>query len=200
MAKPPPTPPHSDLDGVASRTPMRNTDAAVEAGQDAGDLDLARRKARRRPGPRHSDERQRRPNHALGPTAKTWWPPLRRNRARIRGGSAPTDRRRDDRGRGRHEERLAIYLGCALALAGCSSEEDRLENAIRETLARAGQRPGDRDDQASDENNMTGFAVVQRTERDREGRRLDCTADARPGQGRRFLQLALPCRRSTRRC
>jgi len=48
MPKPPDTPPHSDLEGVhqdAHRTP----DAAAAAGQDAGDLDLARRKSAGRP-------------------------------------------------------------------------------------------------------------------------------------------------------
>jgi hypothetical protein len=54
MAKPPSSPPHSDLDGVhqdARRTP----DAAADAGQDAGDLDRAREKSAGRAEP--SDKR-----------------------------------------------------------------------------------------------------------------------------------------------
>jgi hypothetical protein len=50
MPKPPPTPPHSDLDGVhqdARRTP----DAAAAAGQDAGDVEQARRQSAGRPAP-----------------------------------------------------------------------------------------------------------------------------------------------------
>ncbi len=53
MPKPPPTPPHSDLDGV-HQDEMRNTDAAAAAGQDSGNLDLARREAAAKPA--HSDE------------------------------------------------------------------------------------------------------------------------------------------------
>ena len=53
MAKPPPTPPHSDLDGV-HEDEKRNTDAAPAAGEDAGNLDLARKEAAAKPG--HSGE------------------------------------------------------------------------------------------------------------------------------------------------
>ena len=49
MAKPPPTPPSSDLDGV-DEDKVRNTDAARAAGQHGGNLDLARREAKGRPG------------------------------------------------------------------------------------------------------------------------------------------------------
>lgn len=49
MAKPPLTPPHSDLDGV-HQDEKSNTDAAQAAGEDAGDLDRARREAAARPG------------------------------------------------------------------------------------------------------------------------------------------------------
>jgi hypothetical protein len=71
--------------------------------------------------------------------------------------------------------KIAIYLGGALAVAGCSmsSDEDRMENAIRTELSKNGAtvnqvemtRAGD---------NMTGFAEV-RTANGDEGR-LNCTA------------------------
>ncbi len=52
MPKPPPTPPHSDLDGV-HRDAVSTPGAAAAAGQDAGDLDRARRGSAGRPGPQH---------------------------------------------------------------------------------------------------------------------------------------------------
>lgn len=55
MPKPPPTPPHSDLDGVhqdAASIP----DAAAAAGQDAGDLDRARRGSAGRPAPQRKPD------------------------------------------------------------------------------------------------------------------------------------------------
>ena len=48
MPRPPATPPHSDIDGI-DEDEVRNTDAAVEAGQDAGDLARARDEAAGRP-------------------------------------------------------------------------------------------------------------------------------------------------------
>jgi len=48
MAKPPATPPHSDIDGV-DEDEVRSVDAAVEADQSAGDLERARRDATGRP-------------------------------------------------------------------------------------------------------------------------------------------------------
>ncbi|HMG48767.1 MAG TPA: hypothetical protein VK614_15070 [Allosphingosinicella sp.] len=69
---------------------------------------------------------------------------------------------------------IAIYLGGALALAGCTmaSDEDRMENAIRAELSKNGTvnqvemtRQGD---------NMTGFAEVRANDGS-EGR-LNCTA------------------------
>ena len=48
MAKPPATPPASDIDGV-DEDELRNTDAAIEAGQDAGDLARAREQSAGRP-------------------------------------------------------------------------------------------------------------------------------------------------------
>lgn len=71
-------------------------------------------------------------------------------------------------------KRIAIYLGCALAVTGCSisSDEDRMENAIRAELSKNGTvkqvemtRQGD---------NMTGFAEIQAA--DGSGGRLTCSA------------------------
>ena len=81
-------------------------------------------------------------------------------------------------------KKAAIYLGCALALAGCSSEEDRLENAMRETLTAQG-NVQEIEMTKQDENRMTGFAVVQRTG-ESQGRRLGCTADRDPSKGAAF--------------
>lgn len=81
-------------------------------------------------------------------------------------------------------KKAALYLGCALALAGCSSEEDRLENAMRETLAAQG-NVQEIEMTRQDENNMTGFAVVQRAN-ESQGRRLGCTAARDPAKGAAF--------------
>jgi len=71
-------------------------------------------------------------------------------------------------------KRIAIYLGCALAVAGCSmgSDEDRMENAIRAELSKNGTvkqvemtRHGD---------TMTGFAEIRSADGS-EGR-MSCTA------------------------
>ncbi|HKR23857.1 MAG TPA: hypothetical protein VJS15_01240 [Allosphingosinicella sp.] len=56
MPKPPPTPPHSDLDGV-HQDAFRTPDAAAAAGQDAGDLDRARRGSAGRPDPQRKPKR-----------------------------------------------------------------------------------------------------------------------------------------------
>lgn len=48
MPKPPATPPHSDMDGV-DRDQARSTDAAVDTGQDSGDLARAKREGAARP-------------------------------------------------------------------------------------------------------------------------------------------------------
>jgi hypothetical protein len=48
MAKPPSTPPHSDLDGV-DEDALHNAPAADRAGQDSGDLERARRDSPGRP-------------------------------------------------------------------------------------------------------------------------------------------------------
>ena len=56
MAKPPKTPPSSDLDGV-HEDERRNTDAAIAAGQDGKDLARARDEAAGKPD--FSKERSR---------------------------------------------------------------------------------------------------------------------------------------------
>jgi hypothetical protein len=48
MAKPPPSTPHSDIDGV-HQDERRNTDTATDLGQDAGDLSDARDRSTARP-------------------------------------------------------------------------------------------------------------------------------------------------------
>jgi hypothetical protein len=53
MAKPPETPPHSDLDGV-DEDALRNTDAANASGQDTRNLELARKQSAAKPA--HSSE------------------------------------------------------------------------------------------------------------------------------------------------
>ncbi len=56
MPKPPKTTHHSDLDGV-DEDAVRNTDAAIESGQDSGNLELARREAAAKPD--HSRDKSR---------------------------------------------------------------------------------------------------------------------------------------------
>ena len=61
MNRPPGTPPHSDLDGV-DEDARRNTDAAVESGQDTRDLARARHGVADKPDEldgRHRDDRSR---------------------------------------------------------------------------------------------------------------------------------------------
>jgi len=73
---------------------------------------------------------------------------------------------------------FAISLGGALLmLAGCASEEDQLENAIRENLASRG-TVKQVELTKSDDNNMTGFAVIQTATG--EGR-MNCTAQRTQG-------------------
>ena len=48
MPKPPESTPHSDLDGI-HQDERPNVETAVEAGQDSGDLELARKESRARP-------------------------------------------------------------------------------------------------------------------------------------------------------
>ncbi|HEX8642444.1 MAG TPA: hypothetical protein VF702_00865 [Allosphingosinicella sp.] len=56
MAKPPNTTPHSDIDGV-HRDQKRNTDAAIEAGETAANLALARGESKGKPP--HTDAKGR---------------------------------------------------------------------------------------------------------------------------------------------
>ena len=69
-------------------------------------------------------------------------------------------------------------LAVLFALAGCASEEEQLENAIREGLANQG-TVQEVDLAASDENNLTGYAVI-RENSGRQGR-LNCTAQRAEG-------------------
>jgi len=73
---------------------------------------------------------------------------------------------------------LTISLGCALLmLAGCASEEDQLENAIRENLASRG-TVKQVELTKTDNDNMNGFAVVQTATG--EGR-MNCSAQRTSG-------------------
>jgi hypothetical protein len=89
--------------------------------------------------------------------------------------------------------RIAL-LTCTLLLAGCqfsvgSTEEDRLENAMRETLSSRGAVQQVELTKEND-NHMTGFAVI----RDAAGHdnRLNCTADRDNGQGTHFTWRCQP--------
>jgi hypothetical protein len=72
-------------------------------------------------------------------------------------------------------KKIAIGLGCALVLAGCSmaSDEDRMENAIRAELSNNGATVN-QVEMTRDGDNMTGFAEVRGADGN-EGR-LNCTA------------------------
>lgn len=85
---------------------------------------------------------------------------------------------------------IALCLGGALALAGCTmaSDEDRMENAIREELSKNGTvkqvemtRQGD---------NMTGFAEVRAADGS-EGR-LNCTATPDAAKASSYNWRCLP--------
>ncbi|HEX8640542.1 MAG TPA: hypothetical protein VF704_05230 [Allosphingosinicella sp.] len=75
---------------------------------------------------------------------------------------------------------VAICLGALLALGGCNvaSEEDQLENAIRENLSNQG-TVQEVELTKTDENNMTGHVMI----RENSGRtgRLNCTAQRTSG-------------------
>ncbi|MDQ4086801.1 MAG: hypothetical protein M3177_02115 [Pseudomonadota bacterium] len=75
---------------------------------------------------------------------------------------------------------LAFLLGAALTIGGCTvaSEEDQLENAIRENLANQG-TVQEVQLTKQDENNMTGYVMI----RENSGRsgRLNCTAQRSSG-------------------
>jgi hypothetical protein len=77
-------------------------------------------------------------------------------------------------------KKLSVTLAL-LALAACASEEEQLENAIREGLANQG-TVQEVNLTVSDENNLTGYAMI-RENSGREGR-LNCTAQR--GEGSNF--------------
>jgi hypothetical protein len=84
---------------------------------------------------------------------------------------------------------IVISLGLGLALAGCTiqSDEDRLEDSIRNNLSSQG-NVLDVELTRTDENNMTGFADIRQND-GREGR-LACTA--RRTEGRNFQWRCSP--------
>lgn len=85
---------------------------------------------------------------------------------------------------GEKMRKIVLALAGGAALAGCSSEEDRLENAMRETLAAQGNVQQVEMTKA-DENRMTGFAVVRRPD-GQEGR-LNCNADRDASKGSSYF-------------
>jgi hypothetical protein len=88
-------------------------------------------------------------------------------------------------------KKVVILFGLALAVAGCTvaSEEDQLENSIRNTLSSRGEVK-QVEITKLDDDNFTGFAVV-RSNDGREGR-LNCTATRRGGSGTNFDWRCLP--------
>jgi beta-lactamase superfamily II metal-dependent hydrolase len=85
-------------------------------------------------------------------------------------------------------KRIAIFLGCALACAGCSSPEDQLENAIRNELSSRG-TVEQVELTKQDANRMTGFATVRANG---VVSRLNCTATRDGGQGSHFTWRCIP--------
>ena len=83
--------------------------------------------------------------------------------------------------KGAQMKKLSFTLVTLIALSGCTSEEEQLENAIREGLANQG-AVQEVNLIASDENNLTGYAMI-RENSGREGR-LNCTAQR--GEGSNF--------------
>ena len=88
-------------------------------------------------------------------------------------------------------KRLAIYLGCALAAAGCSmaSDEDRMENAIRAELSKNATVKQVEMTRGSD-GRMAGFAEI-RTADGSEGR-LNCTATPDAAKASSYNWRCLP--------
>jgi len=84
-----------------------------------------------------------------------------------------------------------IALGAALFIGGCTmaSEEDQLENSIRENLSSRGEVK-QVELTKSDNDNMTGFAVV-RTTAGVEGR-MNCTARRTEAAGTNFSWRCVP--------
>ena len=78
-------------------------------------------------------------------------------------------------------KKLSVTLAALIALAGCSSEEEQLENAIREGLANQG-TVQEVDLTVSDENNLTGYAVI----RENSGRQGRLNCNAQRGEGSNF--------------
>src|SRR5690349_4177916 len=79
-----------------------------------------------------------------------------------------------DRNQGAIMKFRIVLLAGLCSLTACTSEEDQLENAMRNTLASQGNVQQVEMTKA-DENRMTGFAVVRRPD-GRDGR-LNCNAD-----------------------
>lgn len=77
-------------------------------------------------------------------------------------------------------KRMTIALGALVALAGCNigSEEDRLENAIREELTKQG-NVQEVNLTRQDENTIAGYAMIQ--EHSGRSGRLNCTAQRTEG-------------------
>ena len=88
-------------------------------------------------------------------------------------------------------KKFVIVCALTLTAGGCNiaSEEDQLENSIRNTLSSRGEVKQVEITKQSDDN-FTGFAVV----RSRDGRegRLNCTATRRGGSGTNFDWRCLP--------
>ena len=78
-------------------------------------------------------------------------------------------------------KKLSISLAVLAAVTGCASEEEQLEDAIREGLANQG-TVQEVNLTETDENNLTGYAMI-RENSGREGR-LNCTAQR--GEGSNF--------------
>lgn len=75
-------------------------------------------------------------------------------------------------------KKICVALGVLAAVAGCSSEEEQLEEAIREGLANQG-TVQEVNLTVSDENNLVGYAMI-RENSGREGR-LTCSAQRAEG-------------------
>jgi hypothetical protein len=84
--------------------------------------------------------------------------------------------------------RLIVPLALIASFAACSSEEDQLENSIRENLASRG-NVQDVQLTRQNDNHMTGFALVQVNG---QATRLNCTADRDNGQGSNFHWRCIP--------
>lgn len=85
-------------------------------------------------------------------------------------------------------KRIAICLGATLALAACSSEEQQLENSIRENLSSRG-NVTEVDLAKQDDNHLTGHAVVNANG---QNSRLNCTAERTGGKGANFSWRCVP--------